>query len=87
MSGLDLDRTYFGTVKFFKAEKGWGGIESTETPFDIWVPFSAIEGDGHRALVAGERVEFRWEAVSQDSWRGRAVWVRRLDPLSVDAPT
>jgi cold shock protein len=69
-----------GTVKFFNADKGWGGIESTETPTDVWVHFSDIEGSGFRALDAGEKVEFRWEPTIQDSWRCRATWVRRAKP-------
>ena len=66
-----------GRVKFFRPEKGWGGIESDETPGDVWVHFSNIEGDGYRELVAGEEVEFRYEAAQQDSWKYRATWVRR----------
>jgi len=67
-----------GSVKFFKADKGWGGIESTDTPFDVWVHYSAIEGSGYKGLQSGEPVEFRWEPAQQDSWRCRATWVRRL---------
>jgi CspA family cold shock protein len=67
-----------GTVKFFKAEKGWGGIESDDTPADVWVWISTIEGDGYKTLTAGEAVEFRWEPAFQDSWRCSATWVRRV---------
>lgn len=67
-----------GRVKFFKSEKGWGGIASADTPGDVWVHFSAIEGDGYKALIEGEAVEFRFEAAQQDSWNYRATWVRRL---------
>ena len=70
--------TFRGRVKFFNAEKGVGGIESDETPGDVWVHHSAIEGGGYRYLVAGEEVEFRYEASNQGSWRYRATWVRRL---------
>ena len=67
-----------GTVKFFNAEKGWGGIESSDTPADVWVHYSDIEGIGYRALEAGEMVEFRWEPAIQDSWRCRATWARKV---------
>jgi CspA family cold shock protein len=70
--------TFRGTVKFYSPTKGWGGIESTETPGDVWVHFSVIEGEGYRELLEGEAVEFRYEAARQDSWRYRATWVRRL---------
>ena len=70
-----------GRVKFFNGQKGWGGIESDETPGDVWVHFSMIErGDGdYRSLEKGEEVEFAYERADQDSWRYRAVWVRPVD--------
>ena len=67
-----------GRVKFFRAEKGWGGIESTQTPFDVWVHFASIEGSGHRQLIDGQAVEFRWQPALQDSWLCIATWVRAL---------
>jgi CspA family cold shock protein len=74
-----VDDVCQGTVKFYKAEKGWGGIESPDTPFDVWVHFSAIEGEGYKSLVEGQHVEFRWEPALQDSWRCEATWVRSLE--------
>jgi CspA family cold shock protein len=71
-----VDDVCQGTVKFFNAEKGWGGIESSDTPADVWVFYSNIEGTGYCILNAGETVEFRWEPAIQDSWRCRATWVR-----------
>jgi CspA family cold shock protein len=69
-----------GRVKFFLAEKGWGGIESPDLPHDVWVHFSAIAGAGYRSLEEGDKVEFRYEDCEgiQDSWHFRATWVRRL---------
>lgn len=69
-----------GTVKFFKAEKGWGAIASPELPdgFDAWVHFSVIEMDGFRVLEAGDQVEFDYEAAQQDSFSFRATRARRL---------
>ena len=72
-----VDEVCRGTVKFFHSEKGWGRIESDDTPFDVWVHFSVIEGTGYRELIAGEEVEFRWAPAVQDSWRCIATWVRR----------
>ena len=46
-----------GTVKFFNAEKGYGFI-SREGGDDVFVHFSAIQGDGYRSLEDGQRVEF-----------------------------
>ena len=46
-----------GTVKWFNDSKGYGFI-SRDTGDDIFVHFSAIEGDGFRTLAEGEEVEF-----------------------------
>jgi CspA family cold shock protein len=46
-----------GTVKFFNAEKGYGFIER-EGGDDVFVHFSAIQGEGYRSLEDGQRVEF-----------------------------
>ncbi|MBP9116189.1 MAG: cold-shock protein [Acidimicrobiia bacterium] len=46
-----------GTVKFFNAEKGFGFIER-EDGKDVFVHFSNIEGEGHKSLDDGAKVEF-----------------------------
>lgn len=46
-----------GTVKWFNAEKGFGFIE-IENGNDVFVHFSAIEGDGYKSLDEGQRVHF-----------------------------
>ncbi len=46
-----------GTVKWFKAEKGFGFIQR-EAGDDVFVHFSAIQGDGFRSLEEGEKVSF-----------------------------
>ncbi|OWA36014.1 cold-shock protein [Saccharibacillus sp. O16] len=46
-----------GTVKWFNAEKGYGFIE-VEGGNDVFVHFSAIQGDGFKTLDEGQRVEF-----------------------------
>jgi CspA family cold shock protein len=73
-----IDGAHRGRVKFFKADEGWGVIQSRETPGDVWFHYSMIEGDGYRVPADGDLVEFRYEAATQDSWRYRASWVRRL---------
>jgi CspA family cold shock protein len=75
-----------GRVKFFLPEKGWGGIESGETPFDVWVFFSAIDGSGYRQLIEGQQVEFRWVPAIQDSWLCTATWVRALPGTPESTP-
>jgi cold shock protein len=46
-----------GTVKWFNAEKGYGFISQDEGE-DVFVHYSAIQGDGFRTLEGGQRVEF-----------------------------
>lgn len=46
-----------GTVKWFNGSKGFGFIER-EGGDDVFVHYSAIQGDGFRNLNEGDRVEF-----------------------------
>jgi CspA family cold shock protein len=46
-----------GTVKWFNSEKGFGFIQR-EGGDDVFVHFSAIQGDGYRSLEDGQHVEF-----------------------------
>ncbi|CCQ92894.1 cold-shock protein, molecular chaperone,RNA-helicase co-factor [[Clostridium] ultunense Esp] len=46
-----------GKVKWFNAEKGYGFIQ-TEEGGDVFVHFSAIQGDGYKTLTEGQSVEF-----------------------------
>jgi CspA family cold shock protein len=46
-----------GTVKWFNSEKGYGFI-SVEGGDDVFVHFSAIQGDGFKTLEEGQQVEF-----------------------------
>jgi CspA family cold shock protein len=49
-----------GTVKWFNASKGYGFI-AHDGGKDVFVHFSAIQGDGYRNLNEGEQVEFSIE--------------------------
>ena len=46
-----------GTVKWFNAEKGYGFITG-EDGADVFVHFSAIQGEGFKSLEEGQAVEF-----------------------------
>jgi CspA family cold shock protein len=46
-----------GKVKWFNDGKGYGFIEQ-EGGEDVFVHFSAIQGDGFRSLSEGDSVEF-----------------------------
>jgi len=63
-----------GTVKWFSAEKGYGFISRPDGD-DVFVHFSAIEGEGYRNLEQGETVEFE---VTQGPKGLQASEVRRM---------
>jgi cold shock protein len=49
-----------GTVKWFNGGKGYGFL-SREGGEDVFVHFSAIQGEGYRNLEEGQQVEFSIE--------------------------
>ena len=46
-----------GTVKWFNNEKGFG-FRTEDGGDDVFVHFSAIQGDGFKSLEEGQEVEF-----------------------------
>lgn len=46
-----------GTVKWFNDKKGFGFIERPDER-DVFVHYSAIQGEGYRTLIQGSPVEF-----------------------------
>ena len=46
-----------GAVKWFNSTKGYGFIER-DSGGDVFVHYSAIQGEGYRSLDEGQRVEF-----------------------------
>lgn len=47
-----------GKVKWFNASKGYGFLERPDGQGDVFVHYSAINGDGFRSLEEGEPVAF-----------------------------
>ena len=50
-----------GTVKWFNNSKGYGFIGRQDGGPDVFVHYTAIQGDGYRVLNEGDVVEFEVE--------------------------
>ena len=47
-----------GVVKWFNNDKGYGFVSPDDQSKDVFVHFSAIEGDGFKSLDEGQKVSF-----------------------------
>lgn len=50
-----------GTVKWFNESKGYGFITPEDGSSDVFVHYSAIQGDGFKTLSEGQTVSFETE--------------------------
>jgi CspA family cold shock protein len=64
-----------GTVKWFNGTKGFGFIARDGGP-DVFVHFSAIQGDGFKNLDEGQKVEFNVDAGPKGPQASNVVVVR-----------
>lgn len=47
-----------GTVKWFNETKGFGFITPDSGSADLFVHFSAIQGNGYKSLSEGQKVDY-----------------------------
>ena len=69
-----------GTVKWFSNEKGYGFIARDDGGGDLFVHFSAVEGDGYRSLSEGDEVTFDVGEGAKGPQAQNVVVVRSADP-------
>lgn len=62
-----------GVVRTWDDERGWGVVDSDETPGGCWAGFGAVAVEGFRTLQPGEAVELEWERAPQDGFAFRAT--------------
>ena len=62
-----------GTVKWFNEEKGFGFISDDNGSGDVFVHFSAIQGQGFKTLQEGQKVTYETEPDPKNSSKLRAV--------------
>ena len=71
-----LTGSQYGTVEFFKDDKGYGFIRPDSGGMDVFVHHSAIQMEGFKSLKRGDRVAFD---VIEDPKGPRAANVTRVD--------
>ena len=62
-----------GTVKWFNEEKGFGFIANDANGSEVFVHFSAIQGNGFKTLSEGQKVTFDTEPDPRGNRGLRAV--------------
>jgi CspA family cold shock protein len=55
-----MSERIIGTVKWFNGDKGYGFLAQDDGA-DVFVHYSAIQGEGFRSLNEGQKVEFSIE--------------------------
>jgi len=64
-----------GTVKWFSDQKGYGFVTPEGGKKDVFVHFSALQGEGFKSLREGEMVEFE---ITQGPKGEQAANVRKV---------
>jgi len=73
--------TTTGTVKWFNEAKGFGFIAQENGP-DVFAHFSAIQGDGFKTLVEGQKVQFEITQGQEGPRWGPFYWCRGPSPVA-----
>jgi len=63
-----------GQVKWFSEKKGYGFIQRDDGEKDLFVHYTAIQGDGFKSLKEGQRVRFEIEEAPKGP-KAKNVWI------------
>lgn len=74
-----------GTVKWFSRVKGYGFIRPDGGEKDIFVHYSAIQGEGYRNLEEGQRVFFAIEDTPKGPQAAEVADASTTDATDVSA--
>ena len=80
------DRRFIGRVEWFSERKGYGFIGWKEDK-DVFVHRSAIQGQGHKVLNGGQRVEFGVKRTPKGPEAIDVIKLPRGAEQAVDCPT
>lgn len=64
-----------GIVKWFSRLKGYGFIQTEESDQEVFVHYSAIEGEGYRNLYEGDKVQY------EEVDLGKGPQARNVSPM------
>jgi cold shock protein len=70
-----------GTVRWFSRVKGYGFIQPDGQEKDVFVHYSAIQGEGYRNLHEGQRVEFSIESTDKGPQAIKVVGLESSEPI------
>ena len=65
-----------GTVKWFNSAKGYGFITPDDGSKDVFVHYSAIDGQGYKQLQEGDKVQFEVERTTKGLAAARVTVLR-----------
>lgn len=65
-----------GTIKWFNAAKGYGFITPDDGSTDVFVHYSAIDGQGYKSLTEGQKVQYEAGRTAKGIAAARVVVLR-----------